>query len=129
MLRIPSSMSRHAALSASLLLLATPSPAAPPDANAAPAASQPAAQVRDRFAIPVTDEGLPGAGPIRRYDWFQDLWRERRSEWAARVEADRHAVVFLGDSITQGWGGGLGAAFPGARSRTAASAATPPEAS
>jgi lysophospholipase L1-like esterase len=70
-------------------------------------------QAVDRFAIPATDAGLPGAGPIRRYDWFQALWRERRSEWAKRVAEDRHAVVFLGDSITQGWGGGLGAAFPG----------------
>src|SRR5512134_1513285 len=73
------------------------------------------AQPPDRFAIPTTDEGLPGAGPIRRYDWFQRLWRERRSEWAGQVEEDRHAVVFLGDSITQGWGGGLGAAFPGVK--------------
>jgi lysophospholipase L1-like esterase len=72
-------------------------------------------QVPDRFAIPATDDGLPGAGPIRRYDWFQALWRERRSEWAPRAEYDRHAVVFLGDSITQGWGGGLGAAFPGVK--------------
>ena len=72
-------------------------------------------QVADRFAIPATDDGLPGAGPIRRYDWFQNLWRERRSEWAQRVEYDRRAVVFLGDSITQGWGGGLGAAFPGVK--------------
>ena len=30
-----------------------------------------------------------------------------------RSSQDQHAVVFLGDSITQGWGGGLGAAFPG----------------
>jgi lysophospholipase L1-like esterase len=67
----------------------------------------------DRFAIPATDDGLPGAGPIRRYDWFQRLWRERRSAWAREVEQDQKAVVFLGDSITQGWGGGLGAAFPG----------------
>ena len=22
-------------------------------------------------SIPATDEGLPGAGPIRRYDWFK----------------------------------------------------------
>ena len=68
---------------------------------------------RDLFAIPATDDGLPGAGPIRRYEWFQSLWRERRSAWAQRVDQDQHAVVFLGDSITQGWGGGLGAAFPG----------------
>jgi lysophospholipase L1-like esterase len=72
-------------------------------------------QAKDRFAIPATDEGLPGAGPIRRYEWFQRLWRERRSEWAGRVDQDRNAVVFLGDSITQGWGGGLGAAFSGVK--------------
>jgi lysophospholipase L1-like esterase len=72
-------------------------------------------QGADRFAIPATDEGLPGAGPIRRYDWFQRLWRERRAAWAKGREGDRGAVVFLGDSITQGWGGGLGAAFPGVK--------------
>jgi lysophospholipase L1-like esterase len=71
------------------------------------------AEVQDRFAIPAKDDGLPGAGPIRRADWFQRLWRERRSAWAQQVDQDQHAVVFLGDSITQGWGGGLGAAFPG----------------
>ena len=91
-------------LGATLALPAPASPAAPP-------------QAPDRFAIPATDDGLPGAGPIRRYEWFQDLWRERRSEWAQHVDQDRHAVVFLGDSITQGWGGGLGAAFPGAEGR------------
>ena len=88
-----------------------------PPGDSAAAATPPAvtAQAEDRFAIPATDEGLPGAGPIRRYDWFQRVWRERRSAWAERVEQDRHAVVFLGDSITQGWGGGLGAAFPGTK--------------
>jgi lysophospholipase L1-like esterase len=81
-----------------------------------PASAQAAAsQARDPFAIPATDEGLPGAGPIRRYDWFQKLWRDRRSGWAARREQDRGAVVFLGDSITQEWGGGLGAAFHGVK--------------
>ena len=84
--------------------------------GASPRQATPAApQAEDRFAIPATDAGLPGAGPIRRYDWFQTLWRERRSEWAKHVAEDRHAVVFLGDSITQGWGGGLGAAFPGVK--------------
>ena len=79
---------------------------------AAPAAE---AEAEDRFALPATDDGLPGQGPIRRYDWFQKLWRERRSAWASTVAQDRGAVVFLGDSITQGWGGGLGAAFPGVK--------------
>ncbi len=83
-------------------------------AAAAPASEQArGSQAKDPFALPASDEGLPGAGPIRRYDWFQRLWRERRSAWAARREQDRGAVVFLGDSITQEWGGGLGAAFSG----------------
>jgi lysophospholipase L1-like esterase len=81
----------------------------------AAATSADSPQAPDRVAIPATDDGLPGAGPIRRYEWFQNLWRERRSEWAKQVDQDQHAVVFLGDSITQGWGGGLGAAFPGVK--------------
>jgi len=80
----------------------------PPAAKAAPASANP------RFALPATDDGLPGAGPIRRYDWFQKLWQERRSGWARRVQQDQGAVVFLGDSITQGWTG-VGALFPGTK--------------
>lgn len=63
--------------------------------------------------LPSTDDGLPGAGPIRRYDWFKGLWKQRRSEWAKKVEADQKAVVFLGDSITQGWGDDFSKRFPG----------------
>jgi lysophospholipase L1-like esterase len=46
---------------------------------------------------------FPGRGPIRQYDWFQKLWVERRSQWWRDRERDQGAVVFLGDSITQGW--------------------------
>ena len=74
--------------------------------NATPPASP-------RFQIPASDDGLPGAGPIRRYDWFQNLWSTRRSTWAARVEQDQRAVVFLGDSITDYWKDDLGGNFPG----------------
>lgn len=63
--------------------------------------------------IPATDEGLPGAGPIRRYDWFRDLWKSRRSEWVKQRESQQGAVVFLGDSITQGFGDDFRKAFPG----------------
>lgn len=56
------------------------------------------------FALPDSDEGLPGEGPLRRYDWFKKLWQQKRSGWAKQVEQDQGAVVFLGDSITQGWG-------------------------
>jgi lysophospholipase L1-like esterase len=87
----------------------------PAPASPAPEVASAPSDVPSQFAIPATDDGLPGAGPIRRYEWFQRLWIERRSDWAQRVDQDRHAVVFLGDSITQGWGGGLGAAFPGVK--------------
>lgn len=67
----------------------------------------------DSLAIPATDEGLAGIGPIRRADWFRNLWNERRNLWATRTQADQNAVVFLGDSITQGWGDDMGKSFPG----------------
>jgi lysophospholipase L1-like esterase len=68
-----------------------------------------------RWEIPATDNGLPGAGPIRRYDWFRKLWVERRTAWAQRVHQDHGALVFLGDSITQGWGNDMGGSFPGVK--------------
>lgn len=66
--------------------------------------AQDPSQPDSRFQIPATDDGLPGAGPIRRYDWFRKLWQTRRAAWAAQAQKDQNAVVFLGDSITQGWG-------------------------
>jgi lysophospholipase L1-like esterase len=63
--------------------------------------------------LPETDVGLPGAGPIRRYDWFRDTWEQRHAAWSISRAHDRGAVVFVGDSITQGWGDDLGGSFPG----------------
>lgn len=71
-----------------------------------------AAAPASHYALPATDDALPGIGPIRRYDWFQKLWLERRSRWATEVAKDQRAVVFLGDSITQGWRDDLTNAFP-----------------
>jgi lysophospholipase L1-like esterase len=69
-----------------------------------------------KLQIPETDDGLPGAGPIRRADWFKNLWLARRSAWASRAQQDQGAVVLLGDSITQGWEGtDVAAAFPGVK--------------
>ncbi|MCC7373007.1 MAG: DUF1080 domain-containing protein [Verrucomicrobiales bacterium] len=65
------------------------------------------------WELPDTDAGVPGAGPVRRYDWFRKVWNERRGAWAARAEQDRQSVVFLGDSITQGWGDDFASFFPG----------------
>lgn len=78
--------------------------------TAAEADSKPA--LDPALAIPANDDGLPGAGPIRRYDWFRKLWLEKRSGWAKRATQDHGALVFLGDSITQGWGDELAKQFP-----------------
>lgn len=73
--------------------------------------AQESAGQQTQFKIPATDEGLPGVGPIRRYEWFQNLWQTKRSGWAKQVEQDQAAVVFLGDSITQGWGPNMRGVF------------------
>ena len=75
------------------------------------------APTRDRFAIPATDEGLPGAGPIRRYDWFQKVWRSAARRGPRGASRTGSAVVFLGDSITQGWGDGLRRRVPRSQGR------------
>ncbi len=35
--------------------------------------------------------------------WFRALWRDRREQWSKDRETEQGAVVFFGDSITQGW--------------------------
>lgn len=80
---------------------------------AAAVAAEPAG--KPSVELPATDEGLPGAGPIRRYDWFRNLWNQKRTAWAKRTEQDRQSLVFLGDSITQGWGDDFGGAFAGVK--------------
>ena len=72
-----------------------------------------AGEKQTNFQIPATDEGLPGSGPLRRYDWFRNLWKTRRADFATQVKSKQGAVVFLGDSITQGWGPNLRNFFPG----------------
>lgn len=78
--------------------------------NAIPLYAQDADQSQS-VELPATDDGLPGAGPIRRYDWFKKLWNQRRGDWKNSIEKDQKAVVFLGDSITQGWGNDFKGAF------------------
>ena len=68
-----------------------------------------------KFAIPATDKGLPGEGPIRRYQWFKNLWEKKRTGWAKQVKQDQGALVFLGDSITQGWGDNFRGHFKGVK--------------
>lgn len=67
------------------------------------------------FTIPDHDDQVPGAGVIRRHDWFRSLWKERRSGFAKRMEQDQKSLVFVGDSITHGWGDDFGGSFPGVK--------------
>jgi lysophospholipase L1-like esterase len=58
-----------------------------------------------------TDAMLPGKGPAQQGAWFDEVWTQRRAAFRKSAAADRGAVVFLGDSITQGWGE-VGEHFP-----------------
>jgi lysophospholipase L1-like esterase len=82
-----------------------------PQVTIAPAATFPASH----FDVPASNDGLPGAGPISRFEWFRNTWRGRRTLFASQVQADQRALVFLGDSITHGWGDNLGGNFPGVK--------------
>ena len=58
------------------------------------------------YALPApeAEATLPGEGSLRRYDGYVKRWNTVRPQWAADVAKDQGAIVFLGDSITQGWG-------------------------
>jgi lysophospholipase L1-like esterase len=77
-------------------------------------AADAAAAETSSYALPATDEGLPGRGPFNRSDWFKGLWLEHRSGWAKRIDQDQDALIFLGDSITDFWTD-LPAYFPGVK--------------
>ncbi len=66
-------------------------------------------------AAATSDKEVPGVGPIRREDWFTKLWRDRRAMFAEQAAAQQHALVFFGDSITQGWGDDFRGKFPGVK--------------
>lgn len=60
--------------------------------------------VADDLALPESEVGLPGEGKLRRYEGYVKRWATARAAWAKQVQQDQKSVVFLGDSITQGWG-------------------------
>ena len=64
-------------------------------------------------APPTAEKEPPGVGPIRKEDWFVNVWRDRRDAFANHKSDDQHALVFFGDSITQGWGDDFGGRFAG----------------
>ncbi len=60
----------------------------------------------DKIANPLSQPPsniCPGDGPMQSGTWFRSLWKNRRDQWAKDLEKDQGAVVFFGDSITQGW--------------------------
>lgn len=72
-----------------------------------------AAPLLPEKALPADESKLPGEGALRRYDAYVKRWHESRSQWATQVKQDQKAVVFLGDSITQGWGANFQGKFAG----------------
>jgi lysophospholipase L1-like esterase len=59
-------------------------------------------QVAGPFAQPPSNL-CPGAGPMQSGLWFRTLWKGRREQWSNMKTTEANAVVFFGDSITQGW--------------------------
>src|SRR5215212_5909861 len=59
------------------------------------------------------DKNTPGVGPIRAEDWFVKTWRDRRAMFREKQSKQQHAIVFFGDSITQGWDEDFRGKFPG----------------
>lgn len=75
------------------------------------------AQNQASFELPSADDekNYAGEGQLRRYTGYVTRWPEFRKAWAQQVEQDQGAVVFLGDSITQGWGKDFKGKFPGVK--------------
>ena len=61
------------------------------------------ATVAGPFAQPPSSL-CPGDGPMQSGLWFRGAWKGHREKWAKDAAADQGAVVFFGDSITDGWG-------------------------
>ena len=66
-------------------------------------------------AKPIYSDSVPGVGPIRNEDWFVKTWHDRRGKFAEQKAEQQNAVVFFGDSITQGWGDDFRGKFPGVK--------------
>ncbi|MDB6031442.1 MAG: Lipolytic protein family [Verrucomicrobiales bacterium] len=71
-----------------------------------------APELPDFAKWPASTNMFPGAGPLQTADWFQERWKHQRLNWWLNQQKDKGAVVFLGDSITEGWNT-LAKDFPG----------------
>jgi lysophospholipase L1-like esterase len=70
------------------------------------------AQVADVSHYPSDPASLPGKGPANKWGGLPGVWAQRHADWAKTADQDHDGVVFLGDSITQGWKS-LAQDFPG----------------
>jgi lysophospholipase L1-like esterase len=61
------------------------------------------APARDVSHYPADATVLPGKGPLQTWPGFTNVWAERHAAWRRNTNNESGAVVFLGDSITQGW--------------------------
>lgn len=66
-------------------------------------APNPSADLPDALRFPTNTSLLPGKGPISGWKPFPQLWARRRADFWRHRQEDKGKVVFLGDSITQGW--------------------------
>jgi lysophospholipase L1-like esterase len=58
---------------------------------------------RDVSHFPADATVLPGKGPLPTWSGFTNVWAQRHAAWRQNTNHQKGAVVFLGDSITQGW--------------------------
>jgi lysophospholipase L1-like esterase len=65
-------------------------------------AAVPWAKIASPFDQPPSNL-CPGEGPMQSGLWFRGAWKGHREKWAKDAAADQGAVVFFGDSITDGW--------------------------
>ena len=70
--------------------------------------------VADKPAEPATayDENSAGVGPILTTPASIIFWLGRREHFDKQKNKKRHALVFFGDSITEGWGDDFRGKFP-----------------
>src|SRR5690349_7521472 len=95
------SPSRFVCLGLVLLFAAANSAMVIAQSSNAPVA--PPSGLPESMQYPTNQAQLPGKGPIPSWKPFPRIWAQRRAEFMRHHDQDKGAVVFLGDSITQGW--------------------------
>ncbi|HKB91386.1 MAG TPA: GDSL-type esterase/lipase family protein [Opitutaceae bacterium] len=79
------------------------SPVAASTAQAAPAAPKPAPAIPNPDPYWPPNGVFPGKGDVQHHASFRNTNHQRRTLFAERRKVDQNSLVFVGDSITQGW--------------------------